>query len=176
MKDTVDIVGEIRDFNDRTGINLVDMVKNRIRGQTKIIRIHVHTQKFLQWLNTHLQTGEEDSIGIIARSDDLTTLDSVESQESTLQVSLTSFDGLKLSKHQNMYFAGDIFNGLHRSEEALNCYQQALKLTKARPNECIYIDDIKEYALAAKKVGIKGIHYTSTKKLIKDLKKLGVKI
>ncbi|MFX0063060.1 MAG: tetratricopeptide repeat protein [Candidatus Hermodarchaeota archaeon] len=131
-------IGEIRDFKDRTGINLVDMVKNRIRGQTKIIRIHVHTQKFLQWLNTHLQTGEDDSIEDVSRFDDLTTLNSVESQESPLKVSLTSFDGLKLSKHQNWYFAGDIFNGLHRSEEALNCYQQALKLAKEEKDFTFY--------------------------------------
>ena len=40
----------------------------------------------------------------------------------------------------------------------------------------IYIDDIKEYVLAAEKIGFKGIHYKLDCDLKKKLQKLGVKI
>ncbi|MBU3941387.1 MAG: HAD family phosphatase [Nanoarchaeota archaeon] len=55
-------------------------------------------------------------------------------------------------------------------------YLDALKKLNLRPDECIYIDDIKEYSDAASKLGIHGIHYTSYKNLIKELKKLNVKV
>ena len=43
-----------------------------------------------------------------------------------------------------------------------------------KPNECVFIDDIKEYSDVASKLGIHGIHYTSYENLIKELKKLNV--
>ncbi|MBA3064851.1 HAD family phosphatase [Candidatus Woesearchaeota archaeon] len=55
-------------------------------------------------------------------------------------------------------------------------YLDALKKLNLRPDECIYIDDIKEYSDAASKLGIRGIHYTSYENLIKELKKLNVKV
>ncbi|HUW43719.1 MAG TPA: HAD family phosphatase [Bacillota bacterium] len=55
-------------------------------------------------------------------------------------------------------------------------YKEALKRLKVRPNEAIFIDDLKENAEAAKKLGIHGIHFKNNNQLRKDLKKLGVKI
>jgi len=52
----------------------------------------------------------------------------------------------------------------------------ALKKLNLKPNECVFIDDIKEYSDAASKLGMHGIHYTSHENLIKELKKLNVKI
>lgn len=40
-------------------------------------------------------------------------------------------------------------------------YRNALTKAGCNPEECIYIDDIKEYADAAQSLGIHGIHYTS---------------
>ena len=55
-------------------------------------------------------------------------------------------------------------------------FMDALRKLKVRPEECIYIDDIKEFAEVANKIGMHGIHYTSHKKLIDSLRKLNVKI
>ncbi len=55
-------------------------------------------------------------------------------------------------------------------------YLDALKKLNIKPDECIYIDDIKEYSDAASKLGIHGIYYTSYENLIKELKKLNVKV
>lgn len=55
-------------------------------------------------------------------------------------------------------------------------YLDSLNKLNLKPSECVYIDDIKEYSDAASKIGIHGIHYTSYKNLIKELKKLNVKV
>jgi putative hydrolase of the HAD superfamily len=55
-------------------------------------------------------------------------------------------------------------------------YLDALKKLNLKPDGCVYIDDIKEYSDAASKIGMHGIHYTSHENLIKELKKLNVKI
>ena len=55
-------------------------------------------------------------------------------------------------------------------------FLDALKKLNLKPNECVYIDDIKEYSEAASKLRIHGIHYTSYENLIKELKKLNVKV
>ena len=53
-------------------------------------------------------------------------------------------------------------------------FLDVLEKLKLRPEECIYIDDIKEYTDAASKLGINGVHYTSHTELIADLARLGV--
>jgi len=55
-------------------------------------------------------------------------------------------------------------------------YLNALKKLNLKPNECVFIDDIKEYSDAASKLGIYEINYTSYENLIKELKKLNVKV
>jgi putative hydrolase of the HAD superfamily len=52
----------------------------------------------------------------------------------------------------------------------------ALKKLNLKPNECVFIDDIKEYSDAASKLGIHGINYLSYENLIKELKKLNIKV
>ena len=52
----------------------------------------------------------------------------------------------------------------------------SLNKLNLKPNECVFIDDIKEYSEAASKIGIHGIYYTSYENLIKELKKLNVKV
>ena len=55
-------------------------------------------------------------------------------------------------------------------------YLDSLNKLNLNPDECVFIDDIKEYSDAASKLGIHGINYTSYKNLIKELKKLNIKI
>ena len=54
-------------------------------------------------------------------------------------------------------------------------YKKALKRMKLKPEETVFIDDIKKFVKGAEKIGIKGIHFKNSKQLIKDLKKLNVK-
>jgi len=55
-------------------------------------------------------------------------------------------------------------------------FLDALRKLKVRPEECIYIDDIKEFVDVASQLGMHGVQYTSHKKLIDSLRKLNVKI
>jgi putative hydrolase of the HAD superfamily len=51
-----------------------------------------------------------------------------------------------------------------------------LKKLKTKPENAVYIDDIKKYSDAASKIGMHGINYVGYEKLIKELKKLDIKI
>lgn len=51
-----------------------------------------------------------------------------------------------------------------------------LEKVNLSPDECIFIDDKKEYADAASKVGMHGLKFNSYEKLISDLNSLGVNI
>ena len=53
-------------------------------------------------------------------------------------------------------------------------YKDCLDKLKLPPEECVYIDDVENYAKAASDLGIHGIHYTTHEKLVEYLRKLGV--
>ena len=53
-------------------------------------------------------------------------------------------------------------------------YLDALGKLNAIPEECVYIDDIKEYSDAACELGIKGIHYRSHEDLVDSLRRMNV--
>jgi len=51
-------------------------------------------------------------------------------------------------------------------------YLDALNKLELSPHECVYIDDIKEYADAANDVGMNAIHYTSHDDMVEALRNL----
>jgi putative hydrolase of the HAD superfamily len=53
-------------------------------------------------------------------------------------------------------------------------YQDALKKLKMKPDACVFIDDVKEYADAASDMGMRGVQYTSHDQLLTALRELGV--
>lgn len=55
-------------------------------------------------------------------------------------------------------------------------YEFVLRNLNLKPEEVVFIDDKEENIKAAKAIGIHGITYTDTNKLIKQLIRLGVKI
>ena len=55
-------------------------------------------------------------------------------------------------------------------------YLDALNKLGLTPEECIYIDDIKEYSDAACAIGIRGIHYIDHNSLLESLASLGCDI
>ena len=62
--------------------------------------------------------------------------------------------------------------GLRKPDKSI--YIKACELAKVNPEESVFIDDLIENIDGAKKVGIKGIHYTDIEKLNKSLKQLGI--
>ena len=72
------------------------------------------------------------------------------------------------------------FNNVFKSyEEKLKkpdrkAFLNALKKIKARPEECLFVDDLKANVDAANELGIKGILFTNSKALKADFKKLGI--
>jgi glucose-1-phosphatase len=55
-------------------------------------------------------------------------------------------------------------------------YIDAIEKLNLEPEECVYIDDIKEYSDAASNLGMHGIQYTCYENLVKELEKLKIKI
>lgn len=55
-------------------------------------------------------------------------------------------------------------------------YRKMLEKLSLFPNECVFIDDKKEYADAASKIGIHGLKFDSYEKLINDLSRLNVNV
>jgi putative hydrolase of the HAD superfamily len=53
-------------------------------------------------------------------------------------------------------------------------YLNTLKLTDSKPEECIFIDDLKENIIAAQKLGIHGHVFTTAENLKPFLKKKGI--
>ena len=53
-------------------------------------------------------------------------------------------------------------------------FEDSLKKLGLKPEECVYIDDVKEYADKAIKLGMFGVNYISYEKLLQDLRKIGV--
>lgn len=56
----------------------------------------------------------------------------------------------------------------------IRIFKKILDKLDLSADECVYIDDIKEYADAAKRIGMHGIHYTSYEKLVALLNELGI--
>lgn len=53
-------------------------------------------------------------------------------------------------------------------------YRQALKACKVQADECVYIDDVADYAAAARRLGLAGIVFQSPEQLQTDLSSLGI--
>lgn len=55
-------------------------------------------------------------------------------------------------------------------------FKYLLNKLKAKPKECLFIDDEKENVIMAESLGIKSIEYIDNKKLIASLKKVGIQL
>ena len=69
-------------------------------------------------------------------------------------------------------FDGLIFStDTHTLKPEEKAYKMALKYFKLNANDTIFIDDSKKNVMGAKKVGLTGIHFTSTPQAIVDINK-----
>jgi len=64
--------------------------------------------------------------------------------------------------------------GMRKPEKRM--YRYALKRSRSKPENTVFIDDIRENVDAAKSVGIKGVHFKSYSKFVRDLRRLGVRV
>jgi putative hydrolase of the HAD superfamily len=55
-------------------------------------------------------------------------------------------------------------------------YREALRACRARAEEAVYIDDIEGYVDAARRLGMKGVHFRSADQLRADLQGLGLDV
>ncbi len=55
-------------------------------------------------------------------------------------------------------------------------YLDAVGKLRARPEECLYIDDIEAYAEGARRLGLQGIRYVSHGALLESLDAVGVRV
>ena len=53
-------------------------------------------------------------------------------------------------------------------------YREALKACKVQASQAVYIDDVLAYVVAARNLGMMGIHYASPQQLVAELAKAGV--
>ena len=59
---------------------------------------------------------------------------------------------------------------------AAGIYLDIIEKLRLKPEECVYVDDVKEYVDGACRVGMKGIQYKSYGGLVKALRKLKVTV
>lgn len=90
--------------------------------------------------------------------------------EIDFEYGIKRFDVIKLFDTVSLsYIVGEMKPG-----EKL--FKDALEKLKLKPEECVYVDDIEQYAQTARRMGIHGFHYTSSQKFLDDLKNLNVSV
>jgi len=88
----------------------------------------------------------------------------------TFPVAIRRFDFLKL-------FDGIVVSGkIKMLKPFKNIYNYTINKHKLSPSECVFIDDRVSNVQGAINCGIKGIHFQSSKQLIRELKKLNIEI
>jgi len=84
---------------------------------------------------------------------------------------------IHLTKEVKSYFDTMVFSHeVGFMKPSTEIYNITLKKLKLKFNECIFIDDIKENLIPAKRLGMKTIHFKNNSQLLQELKKLGVEI
>ena len=88
----------------------------------------------------------------------------------TFPVAIRRFDFLKL-------FDGIVVSGkIKMLKPFKDIYNYTINKHKLSPSECVFIDDRVSNVQGAINCGIKGIHFQSSKQLIRELKKLNIEI
>ena len=78
----------------------------------------------------------------------------------------------KLLRHFKRRFASHEV-GCRKPEPEI--YLKVLKAVRLRPEQTVFIDDVAKFVRGARKVGMHAVRFRNKARLVKDLKKLGVK-
>ncbi len=106
------------------------------------------------------QLGKEHTIALLSNTDAL----------HYENWSLLLGEDMKLFKEAVLSFQ------VHAAKPGTKIFFVAAERLGLKPEQCIYIDDVEEYVVAAEKIGMQGIHFVSLKKLKEELAKLGVTV
>ena len=75
------------------------------------------------------------------------------------------------------YFDDTVFSfDYQKNKNEIEFYKELIKHLKCEPSEALLIDDEKKNILIARSMGMNGIHYYYTEKLIEDLKKYDISL
>ena len=75
------------------------------------------------------------------------------------------------------YFDDTVFSfDYQKNKNEIEFYKELIKHLKCKPSEALLIDDEKKNILIARSLGMNGIHYYYTEKLIEDLKKYDISL
>jgi putative hydrolase of the HAD superfamily len=75
------------------------------------------------------------------------------------------------------YFSARVYScAVGASKPSPIIYKEALRACKARAEEAVYVDDIKDYVDAARRFGMMGVQFRSTEQLALELRGLGLEI
>lgn len=75
------------------------------------------------------------------------------------------------------YFDDAIYSyDFHSNKNEIEFYKELIKLIDCKPSEAILIDDEKQKIKIARSMGINGIHFYYTEKLIKDFQKYNITV
>lgn len=91
----------------------------------------------------------------------------------TLEPHYDHWKTFNLESYFNKIFRSDVDHFIKPEQKA---YLFILKKIKAKPEECVFIDDLEGNVTGAIKSGLKGILYKNIKLLKKDMDKINVKI
>ncbi len=78
----------------------------------------------------------------------------------------------KLLRHFNRKFPS---HEVGARKPDLKIYRRVLRKIKLRPEETVFIDDMKSFIAGARKAGMHAIRFKTRSQLIKDLRKLGIR-
>lgn len=84
--------------------------------------------------------------------------------------------GLKLIEIFNLFEVASLSFEVKAMKPSTKIFEDCLEKLNLKPNECIYIDDVKKYSDKATELGMFGINYISEDKLLKSLKLLNIKL
>ena len=75
------------------------------------------------------------------------------------------------------YFDDTVFSfDYQKNKNEIEFYKELIRHLKCKPSEALLIDDEKKNILIARSLGMNGIHYYYTEKLIEDLKKYDISL
>ena len=75
------------------------------------------------------------------------------------------------------YFDDTVFSfDYQKNKNEIEFYKELIKHLDCEPSEALLIDDEKKNIMIARSLGLNGIHYYYTEKLINDLKKFGINV
>ena len=75
------------------------------------------------------------------------------------------------------YFEGIVVSGDEKTAKPFpKIYEILIERHQLSPGNCVFIDDNFDNVVAAKRIGIHGIHYKSTSQLKEELLSLGISL